>query len=229
MKTETIGSRVRKQRTKLGLSQLALASKAGVTQGLIGQIEAGINKGSKHTVAIAKALEVTPEWLAGGGPELGRIASTPVLQRIDSLETADYLRVQHLDVHAGMGDEISNMDHPEIIGGMMFSQFYIRGLLGFTPKEGRLALVTGRGDSMIPTIAPGETLLVDTGIDYFDHDGIYLINPGNGLQVKRLIDRGTAIYVCSDNQNPVHKDFPLPEGAAIVGKVFLRNRLERLA
>jgi len=50
---------------RLGLSQQALANKAGVTQGLIGQIEAGINKGSKHTVAIARALGVTPDWLEG--------------------------------------------------------------------------------------------------------------------------------------------------------------------
>jgi len=65
MKKENIGIRVREQRAKLGLSQQSLASKVGVTQGLIGQIEAGINKGSKHIVAIAKALGVSPNWLEG--------------------------------------------------------------------------------------------------------------------------------------------------------------------
>jgi|GEM_PF-3059110 len=65
--TETIGNRIRERRKALGLSQHLLASKAGVTQGLIGQIEAGTNKGSKHTVAIARALEVSPDWLERGG------------------------------------------------------------------------------------------------------------------------------------------------------------------
>jgi len=51
---------------RLGLSQQALANTAGVSQGLIGQIEAGINKGSKHVVAIARALGVSPDWLEGG-------------------------------------------------------------------------------------------------------------------------------------------------------------------
>jgi len=66
MRTETIGSRIREQRTTLGLSQLALANRAGVTQGLIAQIESGHNKGSKHIVAISRALGVSPEWLADG-------------------------------------------------------------------------------------------------------------------------------------------------------------------
>jgi len=71
MNKETIGTRIRERRKALGLSQQLLANKAGVTQGLIGQIEAGTNKGSKHTVAIARALEVSPDWL-----ESGRGAST---------------------------------------------------------------------------------------------------------------------------------------------------------
>jgi len=80
MTTETIGSRVREQRTRLQLSQQALANMAGVSQGLIGQIEAGINKSSKHTVAIASALGVSPEWLEGRG--------SPPAHQVDALQMA---------------------------------------------------------------------------------------------------------------------------------------------
>jgi len=142
------------------------------------------------------------------------------------VKTTDYLRVQHLDVEAGMGGERINADHPEVIREMEISHAYIRALLGFIPTEGRLRLITGRGDSMMPTIEPGEMLLIDTGTSHFEYDAIYAIHMGHGLQVKRLVDMGTAIQVRSDN--PMYPAFNLPESARILGKVILRNRLERL-
>jgi len=137
-----------------------------------------------------------------------------------------YIRVQHLDVEAGMGSERVNADCPEVIGEMTLSVQYLRSVLGFLPKANRLVLMTGRGDSMVPTIAPGEVLLVDTGVTCFEYDAIYAINLGNGLQVKRLIDVGDAIQVRSDNS--LYPAFDLPDSAVIVGKVILRNRLDRM-
>ncbi|PWF25032.1 LexA family protein [Corticimicrobacter populi] len=67
--SKPIGSRLRQRRTELGLSQQALASASGVSQGLIGQIESGINKGTKHILQIAAALQVAPEWLLSGGDD----------------------------------------------------------------------------------------------------------------------------------------------------------------
>lgn len=78
---------------------------------------------------------------------------------------------------------------------------------------------------MQPVIQPGDAVVVDTGITAFDGDGIYLINMGNGQQIKRLLDRGV-IHVASDNKN-YGDPFPIPEGTLIGGKVYLRNRIER--
>lgn len=124
-----------------------------------------------------------------------------------------------------MGGERVNDDFPEIIHSVDYTSAYIRAVVGFLPPPGRLVLVTGRGDSMTPTIQPGESLLVDTGVTAFDGDGIYLINAGNGHQVKRLQDRGDAIHVVSDNA--AYPAFPLPRGALVGGKVYLRNRVDR--
>ena len=64
---KTAGERVRERRQALQLSQPQLAKKAGITYQAIQQLEAG--GGSKHLVAIARALGVTAEWLADGvGP-----------------------------------------------------------------------------------------------------------------------------------------------------------------
>ncbi|WP_285317453.1 S24 family peptidase [Stenotrophomonas maltophilia group sp. Smal35] len=138
-----------------------------------------------------------------------------------------YVRVQQLDAEAGMGGETVNDDFPEVIRAMDFTPAYIRSIVGFVPAPGRLVLVTGRGDSMIPVIQPGESLMVDTGITNFDGDGIYLINTGNGQQIKGLQDRGDAIYVVSAN-TALYPAFPLPISTIIGGKVYLRNRIDRL-
>ncbi|WP_235872689.1 S24 family peptidase [Pseudoxanthomonas winnipegensis] len=125
-----------------------------------------------------------------------------------------------------MGESAINDDFPEVIRAVDYTHTYIRGLLGFVPPPGRLALVTGRGNSMVPVIQPGESLLVDTGVTQFDGDGIYLINTGNGQQVKALQDRGSAVFVVSANAE-LYPAFEMPAETIIGGKVYLRNRIDR--
>ncbi|MDN7724901.1 helix-turn-helix domain-containing protein [Burkholderia gladioli] len=63
---ETFGSRVRARREKLKWSQEDLRRAAGLSQSTIAQIESGRNKGTKHILQLAAALQVSPEWLQGG-------------------------------------------------------------------------------------------------------------------------------------------------------------------
>ncbi len=163
------------------------------------------------------------DWINDGEGEMVIDAETSFAT---TETTDDYVRVQQLDAEAGMGGERVNDDFPEVIRGMDFTPSFIRSIVGFVPAPGRLVLVTGRGDSMIPIIQPGESLMVDTGVTAFDGDGIYLINTGNGQQVKGLQDRGEAIYIVSAN-SALYPAFPLPRSSVIGGKVYLRNRIER--
>lgn len=127
---------------------------------------------------------------------------------------------------AEMGDGAINIDNPEVIRSVDFTEAYIRSVIGYLPKPGRLCLVTGRGDSMEPDIKPGDVVIVDTGCQSFDGDGIYLINSGSGQQIKSLQDRGDAIYVVS--ANPKYPPFPAAGGMLIGGRAYVRNRLELL-
>ena len=62
----TLGERVRWARDQRGMSQAELAVKAGVQQGTIGNIEAGIRKKPRELLSIAKALGAHAEWLEAG-------------------------------------------------------------------------------------------------------------------------------------------------------------------
>lgn len=54
------------------LTQQDLANRSGVQQSAIGNYESGLRKSSREVIALARALEVRPEWLqnGSGGMEL---------------------------------------------------------------------------------------------------------------------------------------------------------------
>ncbi len=226
---ETIGTRVRRERESQGIERRELASKTGIGYSTLAELERGGMQTTTKLRVIADALGVSQRWLeTGKGPKhIGEGGGSPAVSAVlENETTADYVRVQQLDGDAGMGEGRINDDFPDTVRGMDFSPTYIRSVVGFLPPPGRLVLVTGRGDSMIPVIQPGEALMVDTGVVSFDGDGIYLLNSGNGQQVKGLQDRGDAIYVVSANA-ALYPAFPMPKGTVIGGKVYLRNRIDR--
>ncbi len=76
----TFGFRVRELREKAKWSQEDLAKAANVSQSTIAQIEGGRNKGSKHILALAHALNVSPEWLQHGDTK-GTSYAVPVIAK----------------------------------------------------------------------------------------------------------------------------------------------------
>ena len=219
-----------------GITKAELARRVGISAPSVNGWFTGKAKflRGENLLAAARALDVDQDWLASGKGAMQRhvvseAETTPYMQpaAISSTETqCEYVRVQQLDAEAGMGGELVNDDNPEVVRAMDFTPSYIRSIVGFLPPPGRLVLITGRGDSMIPVIQPGDVVMVDTGTTSYDGDGIYLINTGGGQQIKALQHRGDAIYVVSANAG-LYPAFPLPKGAVVGGKVYLRNRIER--
>jgi len=199
------------------LTQKGIADSFGVTEQAV---SGWLRTGKVDKRKLPKLAQLTGKPLSHFGMgEAVAVVSTPATAH-------SYVRVQQLDGDADMGDGAINEDFPDIVRAMDFAPTYIRSVVGFVPPPGRLVLVTGRGDSMIPVINPGESLMVDTGVTAFDGDGIYLLNTGNGQQVKALQDRGDAVYVVSANAG-LYPAFPMPPNTVIGGKVYLRNRIDR--
>lgn len=227
---EDFKARMKRIRLRAGYkSQAAAAAAIGCDRGNVAMWEAPSSPvqsvGQEWLFKVARAYKVRPEWINDlSSDDDGYPTDAPVSIR----EMPDeYVRVVDVGAEAGMGGGMINDDYPEVIRAVDYTQQYIRRLIGHVPSPGRLVLVTGRGDSMMPTIQPGESLLVDTGVTSFDGDGIYLVNLGNGQQIKRLVDYGKSkgIYVHSDN--PAYPAIPFPEEGVIAGKVYLRNRIDR--
>lgn len=75
----TLGERVKSVRKERKLSQTALAKKVGVKYQTIQDLEYNTSLGSKHILALARALGVRPEWLeTGKGPRSTEASDVPL-------------------------------------------------------------------------------------------------------------------------------------------------------
>lgn len=63
---DSVGKRVAFARTFRSLTQQELAKSSGIAQSSLASLESGRNKGSRSLVSLAKALNVSPDWLDTG-------------------------------------------------------------------------------------------------------------------------------------------------------------------
>jgi transcriptional regulator with XRE-family HTH domain len=74
---DTLAKRLTWARERAKLTQEELAKKAGVSQGTIGNLEAGIRDTARKITSIARALDVDVNWLADGeGPAPDQVVET---------------------------------------------------------------------------------------------------------------------------------------------------------
>jgi len=162
-----------------------------------------------------------PESLLGGPPEQGvRVvpADDPAARR-----HADLVAVPRLTVGASAGPgalpgkELAETE-------MLFAPSLLRELGVGRPAA--LSLIRVEGDSMQPTLGPGDDILVDRD-DAAQRlrDGIYVLRVGDALIVKRVAmkpDGGVAIR----SDNPLSPAIPDADPAAlvVVGRVVWAGR-----
>ncbi len=216
MKKKTLGELVRERRLELGLSQERLAELAGVSQGLIGQIENFRNSGSKYLVAIAQALQVSPEWLAAGG----QTREKPKPINVD--EQSDYAPIWRVrfKLSAGVsGYEIEYLNSHR--APIFFRQDWLkeRGLLAE-----HLLAVEVMGRSMEPSLFEGDLVVVNTA-DAKPTDGeVYAANFEGELVVKRLVRNRGEWFLASDNTDKRrYPDKRCDERTSLIGRIVYKQ------
>jgi phage repressor protein C with HTH and peptisase S24 domain len=134
-----------------------------------------------------------PETLLGGPPEeAGKSGGLTTIQR------------HPVAVSAGPGAIVG-----EELGKPYFG-FDERWLKSLTPTPpSKLSIVRVEGDSMSPTLNPGDEILVDLG-DCADRlrDGIYVLRVDDALVVKRLALNPMGRRVTVQSDNPAYPDWP---------------------
>lgn len=143
-----------------------------------------------------------------------------VNQMLDSM-----VRIPMRNVYASAGPGIENGDEP-IIGHLTFPKEIV-ATWGRNPA--RIEAVQGHGDSMYPTIADNQWILIDRADRDLVDGRVYGFRTEDGFRVKRFQKRidGTPMLV-SDNRE-LYAPEPLSKASLrqilVAGRVFLAPRM----
>lgn len=201
-----------------GLTQKALALKAGLNETAVRDIRTGKSRHPRHDTVqkLASVLACSVADLLGGAaatPAAALAAETP----------PDLWFVDVFDVAAAAGQGTA-IDRESVTGQLAFRADWIRTVTQAQPSD--LAVITIRGDSMYPTLADGDTVLVDLTQRVPRQDGIYVVRFDSYVLVKRLlIDpvRGKVTLSC-DNPNYPPLAPVIPAEVDIAGRVIWLGR-----
>ena len=139
-------------------------------------------------------------------------------------QKAGLVAVPLLEVEASAGPG-ALAGHERAVSHIGFDERWLRDVAAGAPAE--LSLITVRGDSMVPTIAQGDDILVDRSAPARrPRDGIYVIRRDEALLVKRIALGPSAgrVTVRSDNDAyPSWPDIALHE-IEVIGRVVWIGR-----
>ncbi|WP_429499474.1 LexA family protein [Robbsia andropogonis] len=217
--------RVKARRKELDLSQDALAKLAGVSQSTVAQIESSRNQGSKHLVALARALNVEPEWLDNGTGDVGGdLGPAKAFDKNVAPAPPDTRRIPVLSyVQAG---QMTEMRSPFSTGDVF--EYLMTDL---DLSEYAFGLVI-RGDSMTPEFNEGDRALFDPALQPRPGDFVVAKNGDEEATFKKYRPRGTSVTGQEVFElAPLNDDYPTmrsdTEQLTIIGVMVEHRRYRR--
>lgn len=160
------------------------------------------------------------EHLLGGPDDGGRaVVARPGLARAAD----DYVMVPHYQLAASAGPgTLPGSETPS--ASIAFQAGFIRDLSANPPEA--LAVLGVEGDSMAPTLAHGDQILIDTADRLRIRDGIYVLRVDEALMVKRLSLNPATRRLTIRSDNPAYPTWPDcdPDAVHIIGRVVWVGR-----
>ncbi len=206
-----IGARIKEERERLELTQDAFASLGGVGKRALANYEKGDRSpDATFLSSIAEAgVDVLYVLTGSHGTELNKRASSE-----DNLHTAEeeahysqyskgkdpYVTIPRYDTGGAMGPGVVLREQPGVIDQMRVNRIWLTRNLPYYSSVRNLRIVTGFGDSMRGLFEPGDPLIIDTGINHCDVDGVYFFRVDDEGYIKTLQRTPGKIVVISENK-----------------------------
>lgn len=213
-----------REAVRLAGSKGGLAAKTGIKERTLGYLLAGQDAKLSQLRRISDGVGIRLEWLATGrGPlregELAAAGGT------DLQATSGTVVISRYDARAAAG-KASLLPASHVIERIQFAEEWIRVKLRRNPQN--LAIIEAFGDSMEPTIADGDQLMLDLAVSDIHSGRIYVLDVGGELLVKRINRRISGhLVVMSDNPRYPPEEVPPSEHnpLRIIGEVVWHGRL----
>lgn len=188
-----LSTRLKKRRQELGLSQVKLAKKVGLTQGAIAQLEIGRNQNTIKLIELAASLNTTPEWLLYG---TGDSSSDYISKEI---KPSNFIKIQDIPF-----------------------KFDIKFLEKITPNKKSLAGYQQSDDSMSPTINSSDYIIYDSSDRAIVENCIFLIKRNTNHLIRRVVfdKTGMIVYRCDNLEKVKYTDTYTLQNDKILGRVI---------
>lgn len=189
---ENLANRFRLVRMHVGLSQPAMSEKLGLSRNVWQTYELG--KSVPGTVVYRGLIDMgfSVNWIMSGCGDM-------LLSEV-SHDLSGYTFLPLYAVKGSMGSGCVPAE--DIADWIAFKTDWLR--LTFNGSLRSLSLIVGEGDSMMPTISPGDLVMVDTSKRFLSGDGIYVLNLfGNSLIKRVQVMFDGSVEIVSDN--PAYK------------------------
>lgn len=181
---DTIGSRIRKRRIELKLTQKRLADAVGVQSPSVTAWEGdNYSPNGDNLINLSKALGCSMEWISHGEMGAREAAAT-----YDATNKSPFSLVPMVEqfYHAGNGDGMNHKKDPEFLKSLSFRRDWLE-YEGFDPGKLKVAMVHGK--SMEPTLTEADVILVDRSdchINSIESGKIYALTVNGSPLVKRV-------------------------------------------
>lgn len=189
-----IGDLIKERLNLFNMSPSQLSRDTGIPQGTISRIISGEIKSprAEHLPAIAKALNVSIDWLVTGRDKKTNIKDT-------NFNNRNIIEIPTFDIEASMGNGKFPPDFQQpVLTVTVDKDFFVNQGINITSNS-RLSIITGMGDSMEGTFNNGDPVVVNHGIQKLDADGVYVFTLGDKLYLKRLQILPSCVRMISDN------------------------------
>jgi phage repressor protein C with HTH and peptisase S24 domain len=241
----SIGTRVKQARKAARMTQIELATRSGLKQSSISDLEVGKSQGTTYLASLASALGVNPLWLEtgrgtmhGASSESGdQDDSSPFIEEVSpaigmrvrgggTQETVP-IRAVKLHLQAGVSGFVAEPDM-DIDHGIFEVPKEVIDTMQLNPAD--LIIMSVKGQSMQPMMFEDDKVLVDTSKRTPIANECFAVNWNGEPIVKCLIKKaeGWALY----SMNPKFKTIDVRSGqCSIIGMVvwqparFLTGRI----
>ncbi|OOF77873.1 XRE family transcriptional regulator [Rodentibacter caecimuris] len=197
---KTLAERLQFAMQQKGLNQAELAAMVGTSQVTISNIINGVTDVPRRGLEIAKALNVSLNWLLNGVEDFedGVTVST-------KNEKTDSIVMTLLDNRLAAGDGVINLDYPDTIRSIEFSRDkFMEVFQRKTANNLSMAIIDGNSmydpNNEEMSLKHGDVVFIDTSVREFKNDGIYAFVLEGQARIKRLqYMSGYRLKVISDN------------------------------
>ncbi|PTX02045.1 phage repressor protein C with HTH and peptisase S24 domain [Pararhodobacter aggregans] len=217
---DDITAQVKALRERAGLSVRKLATRMGKSSSGYSHYESPDRfKGGPLPVAFARELAaaLAPEGIPAG--DVFRLTGLPI--PVAEQTVADLVNVYDVQASAGNGVVVHD---EQAVAQLAFPPGYLARLTSANPRD--LKIISVKGDSMLPTLADDDVVMLDISKRDLSYDGLFVIRDGGDALLVKRIGRASQrgfVTIISDNRNVYPSVEKSLQDIEVVGRVIWRG------